>query len=214
MKPIQTEYIQFGCGPFAPESWQNFDAGPAFWLQKNLPILKPMLIRRGYPDYPKNILYGDVIQGLPVKPQSAKAVYCSHVLEHMALDEFRVAIRNVFQYLRPGGCFRLVVPDLEFYAKEYIADSRDDAASRFMRETHLGEKSMIRGLRSMPRALFGRSKHFWMWDYRGIARELTEAGFVNVRRAQFADSADPKFKDVENPGRWENCLGVECHRPA
>jgi hypothetical protein len=213
MKTVKSEYIQFGCGPYAPEGWQNFDAGPAFWLQKNLPFLRPILVKRGFPDYPKNIMFGDVILGLPVKPQSAKAVYCSHVLEHMALDEFRTAIRNVFQYLMPGGCFRLVVPDLEFLAKEYVADSRDDAASRFMRDSHLGETSLKRGLGSLPRALFGRSKHFWMWDYKGIADELKAAGFVNISRALFGDSADPRFKEVESPGRWENCLGVECRRP-
>ena len=213
MTTVQSEYVQFGCGLDAPEGWQNFDAGPAFWLQKNLPFLKPFLTRRGYPDYPKNAIFGDVIQGLPVKPQSAKAVYCSHVLEHMALEEFRIAIRNVFNYLQPGGYFRLVVPDLEFLAKEYLADRRDDAASRFMHNGRLGEKNIKRGFVSMPRSLFGRGKHLWMWDYKGMAHELTAVGFVEVRRAQFADSADPRFKDLEKPGRWENCLGVECRRP-
>ena len=107
------KYVQFGCGMCAPETWQNFDAGPAFWLQSRLPFLTPLLVKRGFPPYPKNILYGDVIKGLPVPPQSAEAVYCSHVLEHMTLDEFRLALRNVFSYLRPGGTFRLVLPDLE-----------------------------------------------------------------------------------------------------
>jgi SAM-dependent methyltransferase len=213
MKPNQNEYIQFGCGMCAPESWQNFDAGPAFWLEKNLPFLRPMLIKRGFPDYPTNILYGDVIAGLPVPPRSAKAVYCSHVLEHMALDEFRRAIRNVFEYLEPGGCFRLVVPDLELLAKEYLADPSEDSASRFMQDSVLGEKSMRRGVGSLPSALFGRSRHFWMWDYKGIAKELKEAGFVDVRRAQFGDSQDPRFHEVEDRGRWENNLGVECRRP-
>ena len=59
-------YVQFGCGLCAPATWRNFDAGPAFWIQRNLPVLKAALLKRGFPDYPRNIEYGDVIKGLPV----------------------------------------------------------------------------------------------------------------------------------------------------
>ena len=79
------EYIQFGCGLCAPTSWINFDAGPIFWIEKRLPFLKRVMVKRGLPDYPDNIRYGDVIKGLPVRAASAKAVYCSHLLEHLAL---------------------------------------------------------------------------------------------------------------------------------
>jgi hypothetical protein len=27
------------------------------------------------------------------------------------------------------------------------------------------------------------------------------------------DNPDPHFADVEDAGRWENCLGMECRRP-
>jgi SAM-dependent methyltransferase len=195
------EYIQFGCGVCAPPTWRNFDAGPAFWMEKYLPFLKPALVRRGFPDYPANIEFGDVISGLPVAEGSAQAVYCSHVLEHLALNEFRRTLANVFRYLKPGGVFRLVVPDLEY------------AAITFMRDAHLGEESKSRGTGDKVRALFGRSQHLTMWDYKGMAAELAQAGFVRIRRAQYDDADDARFKDVEDRGRWENCLGVECRRP-
>jgi predicted SAM-dependent methyltransferase len=211
---MPSEYIQFGCGLCAPPSWRNFDAGPAFWLQKRLPLLRPMLLRRGFPDYPvERIEYADVIQGLPLKPGAARAIYCSHVLEHMALEEFRTTLRNVFTYLQPGGRFRLVVPDLEFIAKQYLEDASDQASSNFMQTAHLGERHHMRGLRAIPQALFGRAKHFWMWDYRTIAPELAAAGFVGIRRAQFGDSEEPRFNELEEIGRWKDCLGVECLRP-
>jgi len=206
-------YVQFGCGMCAPETWQNFDAGPAFWLQSRLPFLTPLLVKRGFPPYPKNIEYGDVIKGLPVPPQSADAVYCSHVLEHMTLDEFRLAIRNVFTYLRPGGTFRLVLPDLEQLIRVYVNDPTPGASSRFMQDSFLGEPTMTRGLKSMPAALFGRARHLWMWDYKGIAEQLAAAGFTDIRRAQMGDSPDPHFKDVESESRWTDCLGVDCKRP-
>lgn len=207
-------YVQFGCGMCAPETWQNFDAGPAFWLQSRLPLLTPLLVKRGFPPYPKNIRYGDVIKGLPIAPQSADVVYCSHVLEHMALDEFRIALRNVFSYLRPGGTFRLVLPDLEQLIGIYTGDPTPAACSRFMQEAWLGETTIPRGLKSVPAAVFGRARHLWMWDYKGMASQLAEAGFTDIRRAQMGDSPDPRFKEVESDYRWKDCLGVDCKRPA
>ena len=49
-----------------------------------------------------------------------------------------------------------------------------------------------------------------MWDYKSIERELREAGFIEIRKAEYGDAADPKFKDVEDKERWVNCLGVQC----
>ena len=208
------DYVQFGCGVCAPPEWRNFDAGPAFWLQKHFRFLTRALTRNGFPEYPvKSIEYGNVITGLPVKPGSARGVYCSHVLEHLALDEMRSALRNVFAYLGPGGVFRLVVPDLDYYVRRYVQSSTPDAAHRFLRETHLGQEHSHRGLRSWMRLLFGRSDHRWMWDYAAMEKELADAGFAGIRRATFNDSSDAKFREVEDPGRWENCLGIECRRP-
>ena len=211
---MQSQNVQFGCGTCAPASWLNFDAGPAFLLEKRLPFLKSALVRRGFPDYPPNIQYGDVIKGLPIAPGSAQRVYASHVLEHLALEDCRKTLRNVLSYLGPGCVFRFVVPDLEFYMRNYLASGRFDAASVFMTETYLGEHEGARGLRSLPRAVFGRSQHLWMWDFKNFAHELEAAGYTGIRRAQFGDSGDVAFAAVESEGRWLNCLGIECRRPA
>jgi hypothetical protein len=52
-----------------------------------------------------------------------------------------------------------------------------------------------------------------MWDYKAIQKELAEAGFVEIRRAEFGDASDPNFREVEDEGRWVDCLGVDCRRP-
>ena len=204
-----SEYIHFGCGLCAPQSWRNFDAGPAFWLQHHFPFLKGPLVRYGYPGYPRNIEYGNIIKGLPLASSSVKAVYSSHVLEHLTLSEFRRTIRNVHSYLEINGVFRFVVPDLEYMAKSYLTDTRADAASRFMRESYLGEED-DRNMRWLLRQVFGRSRHYSMWDYKSMEEELAQAGFTNIRRAEIGDFSDSRFADVEDPGRWLNCLGVEC----
>lgn len=211
---MDMEYIQFGCGLCAPPGWINFDGSPTLWLQKYVPFAAPLLVRMGYPMWPiRNIRYGNIVKGLPVAAQSAKAVYCSHILEHLSLQEFRISIRNVHDYLQPGGRFRMVLPDLEYLAREYLGDGSSQAASKFMEAACLGHHGVTSPVRYLMETLFSRNKHLWMWDEKGLGKELADAGFVDICRAYFRDSQDPRFREVEDLERWQNCLGMECRRP-
>jgi hypothetical protein len=117
-------------------------------------------------------------------------------------------------HLQPGGIFRFVLPDLEHLVHDYLESEDAAAAERFMRDARLGREVRPKGLIAWLREWIGNSAHLWMWDFKSIASELDSAGFVGIRRAQFGDSADPRFKEVEDVGRWDSCLGVECHRPS
>ena len=163
--------------------------------------------------FPSNVEYGDIVKGLPVSPDSCAGVYCSHILEHLSLGDFRAALRNTKEILRPNGIFRLVLPDLEHSIIKYNKNASAEAASEFMRETSLGHENRARGLKSIITTWLGNSQHLWMWDYKSIAAELKDAGFIEIRRAFFGDSSDPFFNTVEDKGRWDNCLGVECRKP-
>lgn len=143
---------------------------------------------------------------------SCKAIYCSHVLEHLSLEDFRKALLNTYGKLQAGGVFRLVLPDLEYYAKEYIDDPTANAALSFMQETSLGQEKRSRSLVGFLATWLGNSQHLWMWDFRSVRRELQDVGFKEIRRAQFGDSKDDKFKEIEDMIRWENCLGIECRK--
>ena len=206
-------YVQFGCGLSAPPGWLNFDASPTLQVQR-LPGVGRLLARPPrFPAFPENVRYGDIVRGLPLEAGSCEAVYCSHVLEHLALDDFRAALRNTLSYLRPGGTFRLVVPDLERLCAEYVASTDEGAALAFMENAHLGARQRARGFGGALRSWLGNSSHLSMWDFKSIGRELSTAGFSAIRRAEFGDSSDPRFREVEDPGRWNGCLGVACERP-
>jgi hypothetical protein len=140
-------------------------------------------------------------------------VYCSHVLEHLALLDLRTALRNVRRLLRPGGTFRLVLPDLEALARSYLSSADVSAAATFMEASHLGVRARASGIPGRLRASLGNSAHLWMWDYKGLAAELSSAGFVRVRRAEMRDNPDPRLAAVEEPGRWNNSLGMEAWAP-
>lgn len=202
-------YIQYGCGLCAPSGWRNFDASPTLRLQRT-PILGSMFRQPPWPEFPRNVEYGDIVKGLPLQPDSCETIYCSHVLEHLALHDFRIALRNTYTYLKPGGVFRRVVPDLEYLAGRYLDSIEPDAAIQFMEQAYLGKKQRPRGMGGFLREYVGNSQHLWMWDFKAIACELERVGFRKVRRTSYGDSAITRFREVEDEGRWENCLGVEC----
>ena len=204
------EYVQYGSGFSAPVSWRNFDASLTLRFEK-LPIVG-RLYTKNRDRFPVNVEYGDIAKGLPVLPGSCQGVYCSHVLEHLCLTDFRSALKNTNKILRAGGIFRFVLPDLKYEIKKYLADDSDIAAITFMKETSLGCINREKNIASFFINYFGKHKHLWMWDYKSIKHELEKEGFVKVRRAYFGDSADKAFADVENIKRWEGFLGVECKK--
>jgi hypothetical protein len=209
--PDPPRYVQYGCGLSAPAQWRNFDASPTLRFER-LPLVGK-LYSRNQERFPENVEYGDIVKGLPVAEQSCRAVYCSHVLEHLALRDFRLALKNTLRLLEPGCPFRLVVPDLEFFIAQYRARTGPGAAPAFMENTGLGCHSRPRGLKGMLLQSLGNSSHLWMWDFKSLARELETAGFTQVRRARFGDSDEERFSLVEEEGRWTDCLGMECKRP-
>lgn len=202
--------MQYGCGWSAPKEWRNFDVSLTLRFEK-LPFIGSLYTKNVH-RFPVNVEYGDIVKGLPVLIESCKGIYCSHVLEHLSLEDFRTALSNTYKVLEPGGTFRFVLPDLEHYINRYVVDHANSAAIEFMRATSLGHERRLKGLTGFFSEWLGNSQHLWMWDYKSVQEELKNAGFVEVRRAYFGDSSDPMFEKVEVIERWENCLGVECRK--
>ena len=204
------QYLQYGSGWCAPQAWINFDASPTLYFER-IPLLGK-LYTKNKTRFPENVRHGDIVKGLPVAEKSCAAVYCSHVLEHLALIDLRQALLNTYRILEPGGIFRFVLPDLEHSIKKYNNDTSHEAALHFMRGTLLGREKRNRGLGAFFSEWLGNSGHLWMWDYKSIAHELRQAGFIEVRRAVRGDSNDRMFDQVEEQARWDDHLGVECKK--
>jgi SAM-dependent methyltransferase len=208
---MQSLYVQYGSGLCAPARWRNFDSSPTLRIERSL-IFGPMKRLAGRRLFPPNVEVGDIVSGLPVAQDSCAGIYCSHVLEHLSLQDFRKALANTHRYLVPGGTFRFVLPDMRHYIQTYMQSDSPGACRELMESSRLGRPTRPRGLVAFVKEWLGNSHHLWMWDYPAIATELEQAGFRDIRRASFGDARDPLFHDVEEAGRWENCLGVECLR--
>lgn len=96
--PVFSKWANFGCGNTSHSAWDNFDFRSRYAGVRQVNLLKP----------------------LPLADESYEVVYCSHVLEHLPRDNVGVVLREFQRILRPGGIFRVVVPDLENLAREYL----------------------------------------------------------------------------------------------
>ena len=200
-------YVQYGCGFAAGDGWRNFDSSPTLRVQ-HIPIVGPLISSKFLGNtcpFPASVRYGDICKGLPIADNTVCGCYASHVLEHLSLADFRQALANTFRMLRPGGVFRLVVPDLYERAQRYVVDvhrKSPNAAITFLLSTHLGLEQRPRTLLQYLRRIIGGTMHLWMWDEYSMSAELQHAGFINIRRCQFGDSPDPMFTNVEDSGRF------------
>lgn len=90
--------LNVGCGLHFHPDWVNVDVVPAS----------------------SEVIAADVRKGLPFADEVFDAVYCSHVLEHLPRQEAASLLRHMRRVLRPGGVIRVVVPDMETLAREYL----------------------------------------------------------------------------------------------
>lgn len=206
-------YVQYGCAFSAPAGWVNFDSSPTVRFER-LPVVG-RLYTKNSTRFPPSVRYGDVVSGLPVETGDCLGVYASHVLEHLCLDDCRIALRETYRLLADGGIFRLVVPDLEVYAERYLSSLRSGdsgATIQFLEGTGLGVRSRPRGPIRLASQLFGNSAHKWMWDEASLRSELQQAGFSSIRRAALGDSSDPMFARAEDPTRFLDACAMEAER--
>jgi SAM-dependent methyltransferase len=219
-KPGGALYVQYGCGRCAPEQWINFDASPRLRLER-LPLVGGVIASSIGRLFAPNVRYGDISTGLPVPPDSAAGVYCSHVLEHLPRDGISTALLNTNKILMPGGLFRLVVPDLHWRVLEYLEAARNadsHAADRFFDRCMMGTRAKSNGLIAAARRYCGLSAHQWMYDFAALKLLLEAAGFVDVRRCELGDSGDAMFALVEERDRFfegeQPELAMEARKPA
>lgn len=205
-------YVQYGCGWCAPKQWTNFEASLTLKWER-LPILGHYT--KNAQRFPVNVRPGDIVKGLPIPDESCEGVYASHVLEHLALEDFHKALKNTYRILRKGGIFRLVVPDLESSAREYIARlecGAPNANASFLRETQLGCEERERGIIGLAKKLFNTSAHLWMWDETSMTQALNDHEFRHIRRCNFGDCEDAMFSLVEDSSRFKSAIGMEARR--
>jgi predicted SAM-dependent methyltransferase len=189
--------IHIGCEFKIGRSWKNYDISITAQIEK-IPLIRK-IIKINPISYPKEVIYGNITKRPFCKNNEADNIYCSHALEHMTREGMQAALRNIYFMLKPGGCFRLVIPDLETRVKKYLQNQDCDA---FIETIGFGKKKNDRTFKDFLRKMFGNSGHLWMYDYKSMQNYLAEAGFKNIKKSKIGDSGIDIFSEVEELHRF------------
>ncbi|MDB5249623.1 MAG: uncharacterized protein JWQ40_4017 [Segetibacter sp.] len=200
--------LNLGCGTKVSEhpNVVNIDWSIYLRVKKN-PVLRrvaPLLINgerlNGFKTIPANILVHNLAKGIPFPADSVDVVYHSHLLEHLDRDIAKHFLLEIKRVLRPGGILRIVVPDFERFAKDYVhhlsvcendkgeAGKHDEYISAMIsqcvrREAH-GTSHQKPFRRFIENTLLGDARrrgetHQWMYDRINLSWLLIGLGYKN-----------------------------------
>jgi SAM-dependent methyltransferase len=157
----------------------------------------------------------DLRKGIPFPDGSVDAVYHSHVLEHIDREHVPGFLAEVHRVLKPGGIHRVVVPDLERQAREYVASldsslADPDTAEQHEESVHTLIEQLVRreayqtsqrppARRRVENLLLGDARrrgetHQWMWDRVSLPLALERAGFREPRVMTNNESLIPEWR--------------------
>ena len=71
-------------------------------------------------DEPPFIHHLELRKPLPYEPNTFDEIYCGHVIEHLTPEDGINLVKELYRILKPGGTCRMVIPDLEEAAREYL----------------------------------------------------------------------------------------------
>ncbi len=92
------KYLNIGCGAKFHPDWFNVD------MASNSPY----------------VIAHNVLKGLPFDDDSLEVVYLSQVLGHFPKEKAAEVVKSCYRVLKHGGFIRVVTPDLEGLAKQYL----------------------------------------------------------------------------------------------
>lgn len=222
----RSKKLHLGCGLTAPDGWVNLDGSWNAWLAKS-PVLRRALraLRIVPPEqleipWNPNVLIHDVTKGLPFEDNSFSAVYASHLLEHLYLEQAEFLLKECYRVLEPSGVLRIVVPDLRSIVLEYLGERTlvysDDSDAPATPADKLNKRLMLRSPESpsgnwlyrLYTALKDYHSHKWMYDANSLIAYLRLAGFADVREMPFHESRIVGIEEVEQASRVLNGVGV------
>jgi len=141
-------------------------------------------------------IFHNLEHSVPFTDGCVDFAYSSHSLEHLPVRRAEHLCREVFRVLKPGGVFRVCVPDLRIACQEY-AKGHTDAALIL--------------LFGSPEPTY-YAAHKWMYDAETLTSVLRDAGFVNIEERCFRQGATPQLDELDN---YEGVtLRIEATKPS
>lgn len=183
--------LNLGCFDRAIDGWINTDITPHIFIAK-VPLVALALRRLGriteerYQQHRAGIFdtlrYLDLGRPFPLRDNTVDYCFSAHVLEHLYREQAIRCVREVYRVLKPGGVFRVTVPDLDLAVAKY--DSQDpDVLLKLVYES------------DQPR---DKNRHHWMYNAHSMGRLLRSAGFALVERCAYRQGRCPDLDRLDN----------------
>ena len=150
----------------------------------------------------------DIRYPLPFDNERWTGIYAHHIVEHVRYSKAVDFFKEVYRTLKPGGIFRVVVPDAEAVLRLYTIPE-SERLKRLYDILPIGHRDEIE-----PKTALGminwvfycgdlaHAAHFCAWDFETMQLVLRDAGFSNVIRVEFGVSRDPKMTGIDKPLHW------------
>jgi predicted SAM-dependent methyltransferase len=168
---------------------------------------------------PPNTVYMNGARRWPFPNGTFHALFCEHMIEHVSKTAGRHVIREAFRTTRPGGKFRVVTPDLDFFAGAVLNGA--PYADGYLRFIERFTKTEAIDWCDAINFIFYEHGHRYIYSRAELKRELEAAGFVGMTELRAGHYDDPIFDGVDGHpalvGREPNAIeafAIETRKPA
>lgn len=136
-------FLHLGCGPNRLPGYVNMD----LWITDATDVI------------------GN-IEKLPWPDESAAAIECHHVIEHISHRKIEAALSEWRRVLIPGGSLAVETPHFDEAIQQYLQGNEERLLSIFGRQRRLGDA------------------HLYGYNPERLTRLLEKSGFSDIRRTE------------------------------
>jgi predicted SAM-dependent methyltransferase len=165
----------------------------------------------------KQTVHFDLSKKFPYSNSTVEFIFHEHFLEHLDETDGYNFMKECFRVLKPGGCMRISIPNVEAFFEHLIKYYHSDSF-------HSNELpgSAIKNSRNHCQAInywfygngsttvrhkfmspinktvaCGNHAHKYYYDFRDLKEKLEKIGFRTVRRCDYHQSQFPELRGVE-----------------
>lgn len=183
--------LHIGCLETGLPGWVNTDITPHIFIAR-VPgaarLLRglSLMTRERYEQHRRGVFarvrYLNAAKHFPYSTGSFDNVFSCHMLEHLYRSEARNCVSEVYRVLKPGGVFRVIVPDLDIAVRDY---DRTDPES-FLEKIYVNTQRQ------------DKNRHHWMYTAASLAELLLRSGFGKTQRCSYRIGQCPDLDKLDS----------------
>ena len=177
LKGSQNLKINLGCGQDIKKGWLNIDLF--------VPAIDGTLCRDTV------LMSYDLRLGLPLESHSCSFIYSSHFFEHLEYRHGLKLMKDCQRVLKPGGTFRLALPDYREIFRAYIQGSSEYFSlidDRWLGQMRDQNTATI--VDYVNYAVYQHGEHKFIYDEDKLILLLQALGYSSVSRTDHKEGLD------------------------